>query len=129
MKISIDHELAESRIAQELTAEISPEKAYDRRWAQAVLDGVDAALRAEYEARRRGDHYEALHDYLFWHAGEPPYSEIAERLGMSQPAIRQAVVRMRKRFGTLLRDHVAFTVDDAEEVDEEVRQLFEAFKP
>ena len=127
--LSIDQGLAEDRISSEVMNGVSPEKAYDRRWAQTILESVESGLRAEYSARGRGTHFEALSDYLFWNSGEPAYAEVAKKLDMTEPAVRQAVVRMRKRYGTLLRDQVSFTVDSAAMVDEEVRELFAAFRP
>lgn len=128
-KISIDQASAEGRMAMELADGMSPEKAYDRRWAQALLDGVTTALKSEYEARGRSAHYELLSKYLFWNSDEASYAEVAEKLGMTEAAVRQAVSRLRKRYGVILRNHISFTVDHPDKVDQEVRELFAAFQP
>jgi RNA polymerase sigma-70 factor (ECF subfamily) len=52
-----------------------------------------------------------------------PYCEVAERLGMSESAVRVAVHRLRLRYRDLVRAEVAETVDDEEAVDEELRYL------
>ena len=126
--IPIDHKFAESRFAEDCINGVSPEKSFDRRWAQALLDGVGTALKEEYEARGREKHYEVLHDYLFWNSGEPAYAEAGKKLKMTETAIRQAVIRMRRRFGVILREHVSFTVDRPDMVDQEVKELFAAFR-
>lgn len=126
--IPIDHDFVESRFAEDCINGVSPEKSFDRRWAQALLDGVAMTLKGEYEARGRAKHYEVLNDYLFWNSGEPSYAEAGKTLKMSEPAIRQAVLRMRKRFGAILREQVSFTVERPEMVDQEVRELFAAFR-
>ncbi|MCB1095683.1 MAG: sigma-70 family RNA polymerase sigma factor [Verrucomicrobiae bacterium] len=126
--LSIDHAYAESRLAQDLVDGLTPEKAYDRRWAQTLLEGVAEALKCEYHARGRSRHHDLLSNYLFWNSGEPSYTEVAETLGMTEAAVRQAVLRMRKRYGVLLRDHISFTVDHPDKIDDEVQELFAAFR-
>jgi RNA polymerase sigma-70 factor (ECF subfamily) len=43
---------------------------------------------------------------------------------MSESAVKVAVHRMRRRFGELLREDVAHTVEGPEKVEEELRHLF-----
>jgi RNA polymerase sigma-70 factor (ECF subfamily) len=52
------------------------------------------------------------------------YGEVAADLDMSVSAVKVAVHRMRRRFGQLLRQEVAQTVDDPSEIDGEIRYLF-----
>ena len=126
--LSIDHDLAEERLASLSSRELDPEKAYDQRWARAVLDGVDKSLRAEFEARDRLELHDKLRKYLFWNSGEPSYADLAIELEMSEANIRQSVRRMRKRYGEILREHVGFTVGNEADVDGEIRNLFAAFQ-
>ncbi len=42
-------------------------------------------------------------------------------------AFRAAIVRMRKRYRLLLREKIADTVCDGEDIDAEIRHLFAAF--
>ena len=44
---------------------------------------------------------------------------------MSESAVKVTLHRMRRRFGELLRREVARTVNDPDEVDEEIRYLFD----
>jgi len=52
------------------------------------------------------------------------YKQIADELEMTETAVKGAVHRMRKRYGALLRDEVARTVNDPDEVEKEIRHLF-----
>jgi RNA polymerase sigma-70 factor (ECF subfamily) len=58
--------------------------------------------------------------------GAVPYATLAERLGITEGAVRVAVHRLRRRYGALLRAEIGATVDDPAEVDHEIRDLFSA---
>jgi RNA polymerase sigma-70 factor (ECF subfamily) len=47
---------------------------------------------------------------------------------MSAGAVKVAVHRFRRRYRELLRNHVAQTVLSPDEVDDEIRQLFDAVR-
>ena len=47
---------------------------------------------------------------------------------MSDGAVRVAVHRIRKRYRTALRDEIAKTVADVDDIEDEIRGLFEAFE-
>jgi RNA polymerase sigma-70 factor (ECF subfamily) len=50
-------------------------------------------------------------------------------LQMTEGAVKAAVRRMRQRFGHLLRQVIAETVADPDEIDEEVRYLLMVIAP
>ena len=52
-----------------------------------------------------------------------PYAEVAARHGMTEGAVKVAALRLRQRYGELLREEIGLTVGSAEEVDEELRHL------
>ena len=51
------------------------------------------------------------------------YLEIATALGMSEGAVKQAALEMRREFGTVLRDEIRRTVSDEAQIDGEIRYL------
>ena len=56
--------------------------------------------------------------------GEPSaYAQLATDLGTSEGAIKVAVYRLRRRYRALLREEVGQTVDQADEIDGEIRYL------
>jgi RNA polymerase sigma-70 factor (ECF subfamily) len=54
------------------------------------------------------------------------YAALAERLGMTEGAVKVAVHRLRQRYRDRLRALIAETVVSPEDVDEEIRDLFAA---
>jgi RNA polymerase sigma-70 factor (ECF subfamily) len=121
--ISLEATGAEIEFQTEAQREFPPDRLYERRWALAVLDAARRQLEADYRARGKHDLFASLSAHL---AGDPeaiPYAEAAGALGLSAPALRKAVERMRRRYGQLLREVVAQTVAKPEEVDEELRHL------
>ncbi len=122
-QLSIDFQVGEKRYQFEPSDDWTPERVYQRRWALTLLDRVVTQLGQQYAAKDQIALYEHCHTYLTGSSGEPTYAETAEKLQMSEGAVRVAVHRMRKRYRELLRAEVAQTVDDPETVDEELETL------
>lgn len=101
----------------------TPENAFERRWAFALLETVLGRLQAEYADSERGKLFNCLRDYLSSEA--PPRSQeaIATELGMSEGAVKQAVHRLRRRYRELLREEIAHTVATVGDVEDELRHL------
>jgi RNA polymerase sigma-70 factor (ECF subfamily) len=122
--VSIDAAGVEAVYRLEPSRDISPDRVFERRWALALLDRVLQSMRAEYAGEGKGPVFEALKECL---AGEDGCNQrAAQTLGMSDAAVRMAVVRMRRRYGELLRQEIARTVETPEQVEEEIRFLFDA---
>jgi DNA-directed RNA polymerase specialized sigma24 family protein len=109
-----------------LSAAWTPEKAFDVRWAQALLAQVFAQLRAAHaRPERRRKTFETLQSFLTASADQPPdsYEQAASQLGMSPTAVKTAVFRLRQQYRTLLRKEVARTVESSSDIDDELRYL------
>lgn len=113
----------EAGYAASLQNNVTPEVEFDRSWALAVLEGVMVRLREEYAAAGRGALYDAIQPHLSGAAGRPGYAQIGAALGMSESAVTVAMHRMRKRYGQLLREAIASTVAEEEDVEGELRHL------
>ncbi|MFN0080548.1 MAG: RNA polymerase sigma factor [Prosthecobacter sp.] len=98
-------------------------RAYDREWAGATLRHTIERMRHSYEQRGRSDLFEALKGVLPGSGAVRPYAEIAEDLGMTEPAVRKAAFQLRATCANLLRVEVSRTVSDLDLVDEELRYL------
>jgi RNA polymerase sigma-70 factor (ECF subfamily) len=99
--ISINAVEAERLCGPDLTT-VSPEAAFERRFAQAVLARAFATLRQEYRARGKAEWFAALAPHL--DGAEPDgYEPPAAQLGMTPGAVAVAVHRMRGRLRELLR--------------------------
>lgn len=122
--VSIDLTDAEGRFSAEPADLDTPDRAFDRRWAQALLERVLATLGDEFRAAGRRELFLLLEPSL---GGEPPdHIKVAERLGMSHGAVKVAAHRLRRRYGDLLRREIAQTLDRPEDVEDEIQNLFEA---
>ena len=51
------------------------------------------------------------------------YAELAAKHGVSESAVKMDVLRLRQRYGELLRLEIAQTVATPAEVEEEIRHL------
>lgn len=124
--VSLDDEWAEARFEPEATAELSPDKAFERSWAMTLFRRALSALRGEYAAEGKLALHDAVQPYLTDDKARTPHGDTARALGMGEGAVRMAVLRMRRRFGELLRAEIAHTVAEPEEIDEELRALLAA---
>ncbi|MFN7972374.1 MAG: sigma-70 family RNA polymerase sigma factor [Acidobacteriota bacterium] len=117
--VPLDVELAETQIA---AAPESAEDAYDREWAAAVLARALTRLRRDFDAGgRKGSFDVAVRFFGFTEA--PSYADAARDAGMSVVQLKAFLHRTRERFRALVREEVARTVPDPEDVDTEIAQL------
>ena len=72
--------------------------------------------------------YEALKPHLVGDPDAHRYAEVAEKLGMTEAAVKMAMSRLRKRYREVLREEIAQTVAGEEEIDDEIRELFNALR-
>jgi RNA polymerase sigma factor (sigma-70 family) len=121
--ISLDVLEAEKKFAQEPVDKSTPEKIFERRWAIALLDKVLERLRREHEATDRLRLFDTLRSFLSDEPAEQSQAQIGAELGLSAGAVKQAVRRLRQRYGELLHEEVANTVATATDIDDEVRHL------
>ncbi|ANM31697.1 hypothetical protein ABI59_22265 [Acidobacteria bacterium Mor1] len=120
--VSLDADEAEERYRFEPADDRTPERVFERSWALAVLDQVSGRLRSELIEAGKAGQYDALSGYLTGE-GDKPYKQVAEELGTSEAAVKMAVRRLRQRYGTLLREEIAHTVTDEDQVDRELKHL------
>lgn len=123
---SMEVQEAEGRYAVEPATTLTPERAYDKRWALTLLEQVLTGLRQEYTQTGKARVFEELADLLWGKEAASSYARIGERLSMKETAVRGAMHRLRSRFRERLRTEVANTVVDFGQVDEELRELLTA---
>jgi len=116
---------APSRLAVsgEILNAFSPERLFDLRWAATVVERALDRLREECESRGRLRLFETLSEYLASERGEMSYSALASELGIAEPVVKKQLHNMRQRYRWLLRDEVAQTVRNQNDVDDEIRHL------
>jgi RNA polymerase sigma factor (sigma-70 family) len=126
--LALDFQQADSKHSLEPADTLTPERLFERQWALALLDQVMARLRAEYVKARKENLFDRLKGTMSGGEADTSLAEIAEQLGISANAAKVAAHRLRKRYRELLRGEVGQTLADAEEIDDEIRQLFAALR-
>jgi RNA polymerase sigma-70 factor (ECF subfamily) len=114
---------AEGRYVHEPAQPATPETIFERRWALTVIDAALAEMRREWSARRDERTFERLKACLLGEAPPGGYAAVAADLGTTEGAVKVAVHRLRRRFRDVLRAHIAETVADPADVDDEIRFL------
>lgn len=104
---------------------LTPDRVFERRWAQTVLQRALNRLREEYAARGQAGLFKELQDYEPHEPGARSYAQLGKDLGMTEAAVKSAGQRMRQRHRELLREEIAHTVTRPEEVEEELRYFRE----
>lgn len=126
--LSLDFERAEQRYRHEPADRRTPEAEFDRQWALTLLAQVRESLQEQWQTAGKGEQFARLSPWLTGTPSAASYREAGEALGMSEGAVKVAVHRLRQRFGRLLREEIAQTVGTSDEIEDEVRQLFDALR-
>ena len=127
--ISIDAAPPEERHPLEPADHETPERKFLRQWGLSVLKQAMNALQRECEANGKELLFREAKSLISGERHSAAYAEISKTLGMGEGAVRVAVHRLRQRYGELLRLEVAHTVSSEDEVDEELRYLFQVVQP
>ncbi len=122
--LSFEADAAESRYYEEPMSELTPEKLYEQRWAYGLLERVMERVQHEFEASEQRSLFEALKGFLLGESPGVAYAELAARQGLSEGAVKKRVQRLRQRYQRLLREEIAHTVARPEDVEDEIRYLF-----
>ena len=125
--VSLDGDEAENRYRLEPADLRTPDTAYERSWALAVLERTRERLAADFRSKGKVDQFELLAPHLTGSAEALGYGEIAEQLQTTEAAVKMAVSRLRKRYGQALREEIGQTVDEPL-IDDEVRHLLQVLQ-
>ena len=122
--LPFDWATADKKFQSQLMAAETPEGAYDRAWAVTLLEQVLAQLGQEMQDKGKRELFEELKPSL---AGDKlSYWDAAKRLKMSEEALRQAAMRLRKRYQELLVEEILKTCGPAQ-AEQEIRWLLSVF--
>jgi len=121
--VPLDTEEAEALCAFELAADATPDKVFERRWAMALLERASARLAQEQQSNNKAETYAVLKEFLPGEQPVPGYANAAERLGLTESAVKSQIWRLRQRYRELVREEISQTVATVSEVDEELRHL------
>jgi RNA polymerase sigma factor (sigma-70 family) len=126
--LSLDWQSADEKFQIEPADNLSPDKLYDRAWAVTLLERVISRLGQECEQAGQAKIFQVLKPILMVGKGAIPYAEAASKLEIAESAVRVAVHRFRRRFRELVKDEIAQTLSEPQQVEEEIHSLFGAFE-
>ncbi len=121
--LSLDDNTAEDRYQLEPADTMSADKLFEQRWALTLLDQAKARFREEYTQAGKADLYQRLRVFEVADTNAPTYAQVAAEFGLTESAVKSAAHRFRQRYGELVREEVAHTVESPADVDEELRHL------
>ncbi|MEJ0089224.1 MAG: hypothetical protein WDM80_05685 [Limisphaerales bacterium] len=126
--ISLDIENAEALYNTSMADEVTPDLAFDRRWAEMILDQALEKLRQENITRGKEKLYETLKPCLAADASDD-YAGLGRELGMTSGAVAVAVHRFRLRLREFVRTAVADTVGSEADLEDEMRNFLAILSP
>lgn len=123
--VSWDLEMAEGRFASEPRDDEAPDRAYQRAWAQTLIDEVFLRLRAEFATGAKEAIFDRLRPHLWLDDDATPYAEIAREFNLTTVNVKVTVHRLRRRFGEILRAEIRDTVESESDVEDELAHLIQ----
>ncbi|MHC4626602.1 MAG: RNA polymerase sigma factor [Planctomycetota bacterium] len=124
--LSLNGENAEGQYSLEPATQLSPEMLFEKAWALTVLERTMGRLEDEMTNKNRKELFDHLKVYLTTDKDAIPYQNVATELSMTEGSVRVAVHRLRRQYRKLLRDEIAQTIADEDQIDEEMGSLFAA---
>jgi RNA polymerase sigma-70 factor (ECF subfamily) len=121
--VSIDGTDAEALCAPELADPLTPDKAFDRRWARTVMARSLGRLRDEHREPRQARLFAALEPSLSEGGRVRDQAALATELGLSPGALAVAATRLRQRYRALIETEVRQTLANPADLAEEMRAL------
>ena len=121
--VHMDASDAEGRMAADQATDESPDLRYERAWAETLLNGVMTGLRDEWSEKGKDGLFDALCLCLVDDVDAESYRAIGERMGMSEGAVKVAMLRMKESYQKRLKAALLETVSSEDEIDEELAYL------
>jgi RNA polymerase sigma factor (sigma-70 family) len=109
--------------AGESSGLLDEEQHYEQRWAAALVDRALKRVSADFVGGPRELLFNELRPFLTGGVGLTNQEEIARRLDMRVETLRSHLSRVRARYREFLREEVARTVSQNDNVDDELRHL------
>jgi DNA-directed RNA polymerase specialized sigma24 family protein len=126
--IPIDAQDAEGRYIFEPADGMTPEKVFNRVWATTLLGRVLDLLAQEHTEPDRATLFAEIKVVLTEGKSAVPAAALAKRLETTEGAIHTAVSRLKRRYREILKDQIAATLDNPAQIEDEIRDLFEAVR-
>ncbi len=116
----------EQKSASDQVTSETPERRFDRQWAQVVMRNAMDLLQTKFRGAKKMRHFEAIKAFLSQEGGRQEYVEIGQTLGLTPGAVGVSVHRLRQKYRDCIRQEISRTVENIEDVEGEMRYLLEA---
>jgi RNA polymerase sigma-70 factor (ECF subfamily) len=127
--LSTDARDPEMRYQLEAVDTLTPDRFFEQKLACQTLERALGPFAARVCSRGKERPVRRTQTVPFRVARPVSQADLAQRHGITVSAVSVAVHRLRKRYGELLRQEVARTVNDPQEVDDELRHLLTVLGP
>ena len=101
----------------------TPERAFERSWALALLESAMRKLRDEAIRAGKAALFDRLSEFLADSPDDADYKRIANELNLRRNTLAVAVHRLRHRLRELVREELSQTTIDADEMQSELREM------
>jgi RNA polymerase sigma-70 factor (ECF subfamily) len=124
--VSFEEHLPEAEAAMLATSHLSDAACYDLVWASNIVTRAWQRLQSDFVTEGKAEWLEELRPFVAGGSVTPPDQEgAAARLGVPIATLRTWLSRLRQRYRESLRMEVGSTVSDPEDVDLELRHLYQ----
>ena len=124
--VSFEEHLPEAEAAMLATSHLSDAACYDLVWASNIVTRAWQRLQNDFVTEGKAEWLEELRPFVAGGSVTPPDQDgAAARLGVPIATLRTWLSRLRQRYRESLRTEVASTVSDREDVDLELRHLYQ----
>jgi RNA polymerase sigma-70 factor (ECF subfamily) len=105
----------------------TPEAAFHRSWAHTVVMGALRKLREEAKAAGKAELFDTLSVFIAERPDDADYERVAAKFGMRRNTVAVAVHRLRQRLRELIRNQLAETAADNDDLERELNELGQSF--
>jgi RNA polymerase sigma factor (sigma-70 family) len=124
--VSLDDNEPEKLYSRLPAPDLPPDRVYDQQWGWRLLERALDALGDECARFGQAERFDVLKGFLTADPAKGDYTGLASRLRLNANTVAVTIHRLRKRYRTLVRREAMQTVTTAEELEDELRQLFGA---
>ena len=126
--VLLDDEKAETQYQLAAPEGLTAESLFDARWALTLLGYALERLARQYALGHKEAVFESLKGFVALGTSSPEssYEKAAQTLGVGVGTVKTLIYRLRKQYLALVREEVARTVADPDEVEGELRALCDA---
>ena len=122
--VALDFDAAERAVAADPTPANDPEAAFHQEFVRALFERTIRALRAEYAADGRDEHFVLFERYDLAHDDGLSYAQLAREFGLTTTQVTNRLAQVRRRFRERALDELRTLCGTDAEFQREARDLF-----